>query len=50
MYEETQDIRKVADFLDHSDINMSRKYSFRPDEEKMKTVKGFGDKFSSIKI
>ncbi|OHD20571.1 MAG: hypothetical protein A2Y38_03305 [Spirochaetes bacterium GWB1_59_5] len=44
-YQATQDIRKTADFLDHSDINMSRKYAFVSREQKRKDAEKFGQKF-----
>lgn len=47
-YEVHQDIRKTADFLDHSDINMSRKYSFRSREQKREDASKFGEKFGDL--
>lgn len=47
-YEATKDIRKTADFLDHSDINMSRKYAFIDREQRRKDAERFGEKFGDL--
>lgn len=41
MYKITKDIGKVAEFLDHADINQSRKYAHIDDEDKRKDIDDF---------